>query len=932
MNDRGSSMLGRDEERERVAGFLSHPRPAMLLIEGAAGIGKTTLWRHGVDAATGTGFRVLAFRPGEAERSLTLAGLAGLFPDPLLDDVLARIPEARAQALDAALLRSGPVVGDADHRTVGLGVLSVITLLAEQTPVLIALDDLQWLDDPTLRVLEFALRRIESAEVAVLAARRTERVSSAAAPLESAFTDAGRDRIWLGPMSTGALGRLVHDRLGHPLPRPVLARLHQDAGGNPFVALELARAALARGRLPGPGEHFPLTGGVASLLGERIAACGPETREALLAISALAHPTTALLAGVVGDEASERALEELVAAELVRVDGIEVRCSHPLIASAAHSRTLPAGRRRMHARLATVVDDLEGRARHLALAADGPDESVAGTLDEAASLARRRGASDAAAELGELAVSLTPPADLGRRARRELALARHRFSAGSVPGARDAASRAVDLLPPGPGRVDALLLLGRLEAQAMGEVVSGGRRLQQALEEAGDDRAAMVRAHVGAGVWADELRDASGEMEAEHARAALDLLAGHEEEDPTSASAALTMLAEAKFRMGLGLDVELLERALELEPKTAEVRDRASTDAAIGLGIAGMHAESERALQAFLDEAVRRGDWGAQPVMYRGLAWAAWCTGRIAEALRQIERSMEIASEIGLDEGITQAMGAEILAATGRTEQAREWGERAVRRGKDEGFWWWELRGHAANLFIELTGGDVATCADALSTVLEHVSTLGHREPGWDRIEGDAVEALLALGRGDEAEEVTARMEAAAIRGRHPWTRVVSARCRGLLEEAQGRAEEALACFDRALAADEVGEMAFERARTLLAKGRTLRRTNHRRAARDALEESRGIFDSCGAPPWAAKAGAELAAVSGRTSKPTELTTTERRVADLAAAGRTNREIAAELFLSTRTVESHLSAAYRKVGVRSRTELAAALALRRSPD
>jgi DNA-binding CsgD family transcriptional regulator len=925
MDEHAAPILGRDEERDRIKRFLSRPRPAVLLVEGDAGIGKTTMWRHGVAEAERLGFTVLAFRPGEAERSLTFAGLAGLLPDSVLDEALPDIPGPRRHALEVALLRRGGRPEGVDSRTVGLGVLSVLELIAGEAPVLVAMDDLTWLDEPTVRVLEFALRRIGEADLAVLAARRTEGASAGLAPLEAAFPESARQRVALGPMSVGAIGRLVHDRLGLPLPRMVAARLHQESGGNPFIALELARAAAARGNLPAPGEPFPVTGDAASLIGDRLAGVSAEAREMLLVISALAHPTTGLLARTLGEEVSERSLEELVGADLVRVDGEDARCAHPLIASAAYSGALPSRRRRLHTRLAAAVEDVEERARHRALGTAGPDETVAGALDQAATLARTRGASGAAAELAELAVSLTPPADRPERARRELVLAEYRMQAGSVTEARDTALRAVELLPPGPDRVDPLLLLGRIAAAELGDITSGGRWFQQALDEAGDDRAALVRAHVDAGRWADELGDARGEREAEHARAALDLLSGHEEEDPYYAAMALVMLAEARFRSGRGLDVELLDRAVELEPESLPIRNRPSTERAIGLGVAGRHRASIKAIEACLARAEQEGDWGVRPLLFWTLARTEWWTGNLPEAAKHIDLAEELAAELGMEEGIIWAVGAPIRAAMGLTEDARVWSERAVRKGREGSFWWWELHGHAAIVFLELTTGNVPAAAGALSAAVEIDSRLGHFEPGWDRIQGDFVEAFLGMGQLHEAADTTALLEDRAASGRHPWSLVVSARCRGLVSEANGDTEQALECFDRSLAADELGEMALERARTLLAKGRVLRRTNQRRAAREALGEAMRTFESCGAAPWAEKARRELAGVSGRVASATELTGTERRVAELAAAGRTNSEIAKDLFVSVRTVESQLSAAYRKLGVRSRTELAAAL-------
>jgi len=925
MDEHAAPILGRDEERDRIERFLSRPRPAMLLVEGEAGIGKTTLWRHGVDRAGGLGFTVMAFRPGEAERSLTFAGLAGLLPDPLLDGALPEVPEPRRQALEVALLRRGGRPEGVDFRTVGLGLLSILELMAQKAPLLVAIDDIQWLDEPTGGTLDFALRRIGSADVAVLAARRTGRSAPGPSPLEPAFPEGSRERVIIGPMSVGALGRLVHDRLGLSLPRMVAGRLHQESGGNPFIALELARAAAARGMLPGPGEPFPLTGDAASLIGDRIARVSPEAREALLAISALAHPTTDMVAQAVGEDVLEGALEELVEADLVGVDGEAVRCTHPLIASAAYSRALPSRRRRLHGGLAAVVQDAEERARHLALAATGPDEAVAQALDEAATLARRRGASGAAAELVELAVHITSPADRAELARRQVVLSRCLLDAGSATRAREAVVRAVELLPWGPSRVDALIELARIESGYIGDIGAAGRYFRQALDEAGTDRAALARAHVWAGT--DDQEDGSWGARSEHARAALDLMAGHEHEDPDSVASALVTLAEAGFRAGRGLDIGLLDRAVALEVGTRLPSILRPSVQRLGfLGQAGRHAESKRGVEACLKQFEEQGDWSDLPLLLRHLAYLGWCMGDLEEAWNRIRQAEEAAAEVGAGLGLIWAMGGRILAAMGRFEEARDWCRRGAANGKELGHWLWEMHGLASTGFLELTAGDPVAAADALVAAHAVSGRVPMRESGWDRTVGDLIEALIGAGRIHEADGLTTSLEAEVVSSGHPWTGVVSARCLGLLDATNARLGEAVACFDRSLSADPAGEMKFERARTLLAKGQVLRRTNQRRAAREALEEARTIFERCGSPPWAEKARVQQAGVSGRVAAPTELTGMERRAAELAATGRTNIEIAHDLFLSTRTVESHLSAAYRKLGVRSRTELAAALA------
>jgi len=922
MGEQPAGLVGRDEEWRRLVRSLDAERPAAVLIEGEAGIGKTTLWRSGVVEAGRRGWRTLAFCPGEAERSLTLAGLSGLLADSVLEEILPALPEPRRRALDAALLRAD---GEASPNaaTVGLAVQSVVAELSRSAPLLLAVDDLQWLDEPTVQVLEFALRRLDGADVLLLAARRVGDDVAARPSLERAFPEARRERLSVGPLTAGAIGRLVHQRLGLALPRPLAVRIRQETSGNPFLALETARAL--RGRFPAPGQPLPVPPDSAALLRRRIERLTPDGKAALAAVSALARPGIVMLSRAYGDEPAERGVAELVTADLVRVDGEELRASHPLVASAAYGSLLPAARRRLHRRLAGVVDDVEERARHLALAADGPSPDVAAALDEAAALARRRGQLDAAAELAELAVQRTPPGDPAALARRSLALARARLGAGSPATARVPAARAVELLPPGPRRVDALILLGKIDASYLGDVPAGKRSFAEALDEATGDPFALARAHASVAGWDEDVGD-SWEVRAAHWHAAAELIAGREDEDPEAAASVLLGLVNVRLREGHGLDRALLERALAMEPKLrCPVLELPSVQGAGYLGRAGLHAASRRAIEDSLALAERVGDWAVRPILLRFLGLLAWWTGDLDEAWVRIREAREAADEVGVDAGQILAAGGLVLAARGELAEARTWCDLALAKARELGHESWEGLALAASGFLLLTGGDAAAAAEALAAGRTFESRTQNREAGWDRFRGHLIEALASSGRLDEAERETSELEADAAQSGHPWSLVVAARCRGLLDAASGRLEEALAGFARSLEADPQGELAFERARTLLAKGQTLLRANRRRAARETLDDARELFERCGSPPWAAKAAAELGRIGGRAGDRDALTAMERRVAELVSGGRSNRETAQELFVSVRTVESHLSSAYRKLGVRSRTALAAVL-------
>jgi len=917
------AIIGRDPEREQIERFLSGPLPAALVIEGEPGIGKTTLWRAAIEDAERGGFRTLAFRPPEAERSLTFAGLSGLFNDSVLEETAPLIPTPRREALEAALLRRDPSPEPPDPRTIGLAVCSVLAALAAAGPLLLAIDDLQWLDGPSDRVLGFALRRTD-ARLALLATHRVGEPGPPGSTLAETFGEERTRHVALGTLSVGALGRLLRERFGPTFTRLAAVRLHRTSGGNPFLALEIARALVARGATPSAAEPLPVPSDVGALVADRLAGLTAAARETLAAVSLLARPTVALLERAVEPADVDAALAELVAGELIRVEGSDIRPSHPLIASVALARTMPRARRSLHRRLATVVEDVEERARHLALATDGPNEAVAGTLEAAAQVAAQRGATEAAAELAEMALTATPSGETSAAARRQTAVAAHLLAAGSTEQARAAAIRATELLPPGPARVDPLILLAKIEGVHRGDVAAARRLLQQALDEAGGDRATLVRAHLAVGHWADEQGEAEGAREAEHALAALELLAGREEEDPASVAMALLMLAEARFRAGHGLDIELLDRAIALERAASlPFMDRPSTQGPIGLGLAGHHARSIEGIRACLERAEREGQWSYRPTLLRSLAWTEWCVGDLAAALKDIRRAEEAAEELGTGDGAVWATHGQILAAVGRLEEGRERCRRALEASHEAGYWFWELRGLAGLTFCGLTAGDEEEAVGAAVRLAGILRGLGGFEPGWHRAHADAIEALLGAGAREEAELLCGGLEERAAASGHPWSRTAAARCRGMLLASEERGEEALSAFERSLAC--AADMRFERARTLLARGALLRRLDRRRASREALAEARGLFEVCGSPPWAERAAAELATVSGRVARPTELTEMERRVAELAAEGRTNQEIAARLFVSVRTIESHLSSVYRKLGIRRRGELAARL-------
>src|SRR3954447_26824832 len=427
-------IAGRERELDSIHAFLDGPveGPAGLVIEGEAGIGKSTVWLAAVAGARERGFLVLPSRPAEAERGLAHVGLGDLF-EGVLDDVLAALSTPRRRALEVALLRA-EASGDAvDRRALAVAVRDVLHRLSESQPILVAIDDVQWLDPSSSNALSFALRRLVAKRVLVLLARR---LLDRAEPseLEHAFAaERGIERLPVGPLSVGALHLLLHDRFERPFARQTLLRIHERSGGNPFFALELVRVLDVDADTLAP---LPVPETLDELVRTRLAGLPAATREALGLAAAVGTPSESFLErlGVAAD-----ALEPAVTARVVERDNGIVRFTHPLLSSALY-RDLGEQRRSVHARIAGIVDDGVVRARHLALSRDEPDAQIARELGDAATLAAGRGAAAAAAEIAEHALRLTPSDARDDRHRRALAAARAHRAAGEWTRARTIAS------------------------------------------------------------------------------------------------------------------------------------------------------------------------------------------------------------------------------------------------------------------------------------------------------------------------------------------------------------------------------------------------------------------------------------------------------------------------------------------------------------
>ncbi len=875
-------------------------------------------------AARARGSTVLVAQPVESETTLSFAALGDLLGG-LVDEVDAGLPPPQARALDVALLRVDPGEVLPDSRAVSLAVLGMLRFVAASGPVVIAVDDVQWLDASTARALEFVLRRLESEPVGMLATIRAEDDASAPLGLDRAIPEHRLFRQGVGPLDTTALGSVLRDRLGAEFHLPTVQRIHEASGGNPFYALEIARALL-RGDEPEAGQPLPVPGTLLELLRSRVAAVPEDERDALLVLAAMSSATVATLESASDPHRPARMPARAVDAGLVEIDGEKVRFTHPVFKSAILAEAAPDRLRDVHRRLAEVATDAEERARHLALAAEGPDAAVASALDEGARAARSRGAPDAAAELCEMAVRMTPAGSSDERTQRTLEAAKHHVAAGDAPRAMTLVERAVEESPPGPLRARALLFLGISRSQTG----SWSRALElhvRALDEAGEDP--ELRGRIAQWMGYAELFTGKLPAAVGHGRTALELAeAGG---DPDLISEALQFVAFCEFALGHGFRRDLLDRALELERVSEDRWVLDLTRPSYVLGQLLQHTdeldESRSVFQAMLVRAVERGREHPIPAIHYHLAELECWAGRWVAARDHARRCVESSIQIGETHYRTLGLYAQALvdARSGRAQEARAAVTEGMAIAERLSHVLATIRHVSLLGFLDLFEGNPAGASGHLATASELVESMGVGEPALFRFVPDQVEALVALGELDRAEAVLDPFEERAERLDRAWALATGARCRGLLLAARGDLAGALESLRAALAHHERVPEPFEQARTLYCQGQVLRRAKLKAESRASFERSQAIYAELGARPWAERASREARRGAVRTAGPFDLTPTEERVAALVAEGRTNREAADALFISVNTIEWNLSRIYRKLGVRSRTELAAKL-------
>jgi DNA-binding CsgD family transcriptional regulator len=896
-------IIGRESELARLRDFLGSP--GTFVLEGDPGAGKTTLWQAGVELARERGLRVCAARPSGAEAQLSFAALTDLLDD-VGEDALAGLPGPQRQALEVALLRAEPTGPAAEPHAVALAVRNALRALAAEGPLVVAIDDVQWLDTPSSEALAFAARRLSGDEVSFLLATRP----GAAPELVRTLERSGVERLAVGPLSLGAIRRLLFQQLGLSLVRPVLRRLVDASRGNPLFALELGRTLAARGT-PQVGEELPLPEAIEDLLGTRVEQLDRPTRRLLLAVALSADLRISQLATVV----DPAVIDDAIDGGLLAVDGDRVRPAHPLLAATARAGARAAERRALHGELARAVADEELRARHLALAADGPDSELAATVAAAAERAATRGARGAA-ELAAHALRLTPP-DSPDRPERLLKLGRHLSVAGEHRQVTELLAGEVDSLPAGEPQVRARLLLidgGEVESADDYE-----RHLKRAYAAAaGDPRltAAVLarRALTMAVAYVERIAEAEA--------LALEVLPAAREAGEEVEQIVLHAVAWARVLGGRSID--------DLEPDGYEDNLFYSTARVMAIRLAwrGDIAAARRRLLELRTLADDRGEAWSYVVLRLHLCELALRAGDGDEAARLLAEWVESTDDGLLVGPVYERCRALHAALRGDVAEAERLAAQTLAETETAGVRWEWLEALRARGIAALLARDPARARDSLGCVWEHALREGVDDPGAFPVAPDLVEALIDLRVRDEALAVATSLRDVAERQRHPWGRASAKRCDALVRLAAPEYDEAAAA-SLAEAAEEYAALGlrFDAARSWLILGRAQRRLRKWAAARASLQRAAAAFDAISSPGWADDARAELARVGGRGPRAAgDLTPTERRTAELAAEGLSNKEIARTLVVTVHTVEVHLSKTYAKLGVRSRSQLAAHLA------
>jgi len=898
-------LLGREAE-QRVLDDLLHSarggRSAVLVLRGEPGIGKTALLGYAEGSAGG--MTVLRCAGVEAEHEFPFAGLHQLLRPCL--GWLDRLPEPQAAALRGAFgLTFDPV---RSRFLVSLGLLSLLAEAGEQAPVLCLIDDAHWLDQPSQEALVFAARRLEAEPVALLmASRRREDIR---------FEAAGLPGLELRGLDEGPAQALLESGMKRPAAAEIMTMLVRSAGGNPLALLELPTSLTHRqlqGTEPIAGP-LRTKGAVEESFRMRVAQLPAGIRRALLLAAAEESGDLHTL-----EPALERcglsvsALTAAEAAGLVQVDAA-VTFRHPLVRSAVYHSAPPSERRAAHQALAAAVQDPVRSTWHRALATERADEAIAAELDTAGAEAVARGAHVTAAAAYERAAELSQQAP--GQAHRLLCAAQTSLAAGFTEAALTLAERARPLMTD-PVDVAELDLICATVSMKQGPPVHAFDLLRNAavaLAERDPDRALemiarMVLAAAQGGWVAAGITDAHRVIERVRGGGA-----------PGDFMRAFLPGAIALRDGDAAVAAERFGTAFQIEAGLA-----GSPMVTMMTGMARMWlADFASARDRFARLVAQRRAEGSLPDLVFALFYLAAseiCTGRVQAGFDASAEGLEIVRQLGSanDETSYLALHAWITALLGQEQECRDCAAAARRGGLAAGLAWAVSEAHLALAELELGLGNAAGA-------IEHYEQVdaGPIPPEAVLATPGIIDAALRLGRPERAALALDRFAAWAPVSQTPLVDGMLARCRAVMTADQRQADD---LFAQALGYHDHRVPPYERARTQLTYGERLRRDRRTAEARLQLRSAVDTFEGVSAPLWAERSRGELRA-TGETARRRDLssvdtlTSQERRVARLVAAGASNKDVAAQLFLSSRTVEYHLGKVFTKLGIASRVELA----------
>jgi DNA-binding CsgD family transcriptional regulator len=898
---------GREPERAQLAALLAEAgqaRAGALVVHGEAGAGKSALLDDLVASAAAA--RVLRTQGLESEAPLAFAALHRLLRP--LRALVDRLPGPQARALRVAF---GEEEGAAvDPFLVAVATLSALTEAAEDGPVLCVVDDAHWLDDASADALLFAARRLQADRVAVVFAARDGDART--------FRHDGVPALLLGALDAAAAGALLAERAGHPVAKEVCEQLLTQAGGNPLALVELP-TVLTPGQLGGRDPlpvRLPLTSGMERVFLQRCRRLSEGVQTLLLVAAADDSGRLATVrraAALLG--AAPSALAEAERSGLLLTDGDSVRVRHPVVRSALYQAATGLERREAHRALAEALDeagDPDRQAWHRAAAADGPDEDVVAALERAASRAEQRGGYGAAAAGYLRAAELT--ADEQLRAARLFAAARNAWTGGQTTEAGGFAEQARALADDRVLRADIDRLRGRL-AYTLGSAPDGHRILMHAARSvaADDPLRALEMAAVatvlavyggdsGASIAGVALSTEMAGTDTPRARCIKQLLVGMTEAGRGNWAAAAAPL-RAALREGVGLgDQDLLAN----------------------LGATALHLGDDAAATACFTAMISQGrDTGAgMLVLYAlpRLVFAQLLTGQWTAAGGSANEALALGDSAGQAAmtGAPLALLTLLAARQGNPEYTALLVRlEEVTATQPLGI----LAGPVSDVTNWAKGTRAATDGDT-GAAFHHLAQL--RLPAIRRMAAvDRIDAAVRAGDRGQATTWVHELASFAEGTGWPWALAVVDHGRALLAEPT----QAPDLFERALAHHTGGGRPYDQARTHLAYGEFLRRSQHRVDARTHLRQALEIFEDLHAGPLTGRAAAELRASgeSARKRDPSTLTTLtpmERQVAQLVSQGMSNKEVAAQCWVSPRTVEFHLRNCFAKAGVTSRGELA----------